>query len=248
MVDGAVPEFFVKVNGQCVQFAQFKHHAADGYGIGFHSVPLLLQRRQSGFGFLEAAAQFGVGGTVGFFGHGVGGIFCDTQAQHPGDGSQVLFQRPNVLVDKIRIRKHPLGIAQPDNDGLPVGKIRPKGRQEQFFQPFLGQMGRSAFVFPLKFVVTLPDDPAVTVGGVPGLGTENPAAVATEDLPGEGAGLTVPSAAVFTPLQLRLYLLPFPRFDDGRMAVLHIILRNLAFVDLGFLGEKIYRKGFLKQC
>lgn len=30
MVNGAVPEFFVKVNGQGVQFAQFKHHAADG--------------------------------------------------------------------------------------------------------------------------------------------------------------------------------------------------------------------------
>lgn len=101
---------------------------------------------------------------------------------------------------------------------------------------------------PLKFVVTLPDDPAVTVGGVPGLGTENPAAVGTENLPGEGAGLTVPIAAAFTSLQLCLNLFPFPRLDDGRMAVLHIILRNLAFVDLGFLGEEIHRKGFLKQC
>lgn len=194
----------------------------------------------------KAAAQFGVGGTVGFFGHGVGCVFCDAQAQHFSNGSQFLFQSPNVLVDKICIRKHPLGIAQPDNDGLSVGKIRPKGRQEQFFQPLLGQMGRFAFVFPLKFVVTLPDDPAVTVGGVPGLGTENPAAVGTEDLPGEGAGLTMPIAAAFTSLQLCLDLFPFSRLDDGRMAVLHIILRNLAFVDLGFLGEKIYREGFLQ--
>ena len=248
MVDGALPEFFVKGYGQGVQFAQFKHHAADGDGVHLHSVPLLLQRRQSGFGFFEAAAQVSVCGVVGFLGHGIGCVFFDAEAQHFGNGSQFLFQSPNVLVDKIRIRKHPLGIAQPDNDGLPVGKIRPKGRQEQFFQPFLGQVRRFAFVFPLKFVVTLPDDPAVTVGGVPGLGTENPAAVGTVDLPGEGACLTVPIAAVFTSLQLRLNLFPFPRLDDGRRAVLHIILRNLPFVDLGFLGEEIHRKGFLKQC
>ena len=109
-------------------------------------------------------------------------------------------------------------------------------------------MGRFAFVFPLKFAVTLPNDPAVTVGGVLGLGAENPAAVGTKDLPGEGAGLTVPTAAAFTLLQLCLDVFPFPRLDDGRMAVLHIILRNLPFVDLGFLGEEIHRKGFLKQC
>ena len=248
MVDGAVPEFFVKVNWQCVQFAQFKHHTADCNGIRFHLVPLPLQCCQFGFGFLKATAQFGVGGAVVFFGHGIGCVFFNAKAQHFGNGSQFLFQSPNVLVDKIRIRKHPLGIAQPDNDGLPVGKIRPKGRQEQFFQPFLGQVGRFAFVFPLKFVVTLPDDPAVTVGGVPGLGTENPAAVGTVDLPGEGAGLTVPIAAVFTPLQLRLHLFPFPRLNDGRVAILHIVLRRFALVDLGFLGEEIHRKGFLKQC
>ena len=44
----------------------------------------------------------------------------------------------------------------------------------------------------------------------------------------------MPIAAVFTSLQLHLNLFPFPRLDDGRMAVLHIILRNLPFVDLGF--------------
>ena len=248
MVDGALPEFFVKGYGQGVQFAQFKHHAADGNGIGFHSVPPLLQRRQSGFGFFKAAAQVGVSGAVGFLSRGIGCVFFDAEAQHFSNGGQFLFQSPNILVDKIRIRKHSLGIAQPDNDGLPVRKIRPKGRQEQFFQSLLGKMGRFAFVFPLKFVVTLPDDPAVTVGGVPGFGAENPAAVGTKDLPGERAGLTVSIAAVFTPLQLCLNLFPFPRLDDGRMAVLHIILRNLPFVDLGFLGEEIHRKGFLKQC
>lgn len=98
MVDGAVPEFFVKVNGQGVQFAQFKHHTADGYGIGFHSVPLLLQRRQSGFGFFEAAAQVGACGEVGFFRCGIGGIFCDTQAQEPSIARQNRNKRTRAFL------------------------------------------------------------------------------------------------------------------------------------------------------
>ena len=86
MVDGAVPELFVEDHGQGVQLTQFKHHAADGDGVRLHFIPLFLQRRQLGFGFFEAVAQFGVSGTVGFFGHGVGGVFCDAQAQHSGAG------------------------------------------------------------------------------------------------------------------------------------------------------------------
>lgn len=86
MVDGALPEFFVKGYGQGVQFAQFKHHAADGNGVRFHLFPPPLQRCQLGFGFFKAVTQVGIGGAVGFFRCGIGGIFCDTQAQHPGDG------------------------------------------------------------------------------------------------------------------------------------------------------------------
>lgn len=111
MVDGAVPEFFVKVNGQGVQFAQFKHHAADGNGVRFHLSPPPLQRCQLGFGFFKAVTQVGVCGAVGFFGHGISCVFFNAEAQHFGNGGQFLFQSPNVLVDKIRIRKHPLGIA-----------------------------------------------------------------------------------------------------------------------------------------
>lgn len=224
MVDDAVPEFFVEDYGQSVQLTQFKHHAADGNGIGFHSVPLLLQRCQSGFGFLKAAAQFGVGGAVGFLSRGIGGVFCDAQAQHSGDGGQFFFQNLNIRINEVRVREHPLGIAELVDGGIPIGKILPKGCQVQFLHPVLGQMGFFAFVFPLKFVVTLPDDPAVTVGGMPCLSPENPAAVDTKDLPGEGAGLTVPTAAAFTLLQLCLDVFPFPRLDDGRVAVLHIVL------------------------
>ena len=107
-------------------------------------------------------------------------------------------------------------------------------------------MGRFSFALPFEFPVALPDDSPVAVGGVPGFCPENFAAVGAEDLPGKGTGLAVPGAAVFAPFQLRLHLLPLPRFDDGRVAVFHIILGNLSLIDLGFLGEKIYREGFLQ--
>ena len=231
MVDGAVPEFFVEDYGQSVQLTQFKHHAADGDGVRLRFVPLFLQRRQLGFGFFEAVAQFGVSGTVGFFGHGVGSIFCNAQAQHPGDGGEFLFQSLNIRINEVCVREHPLGIAEPVDGGVPVGKILPKGCQVQFFQPLLGQVGCFAFAFPFELAVALPDDTAVTVGGVPGFGTENIAAVGADDLPGEGAGLMVPVAAVFAPFQFHLNLLPFPRLDDGGMAVLHIVLGNLPLID-----------------
>lgn len=247
MVDDAVPEFFVEGYGQGIQFTQFKHHASNGDGVHLHFVPLFLQRRQLGFGFFKAAAQFGVGGTVGFFGHGVGGVSCDTQAQHLGDGGQFLFQNLNIRINEVRVREHPLGIAELVDGGIPVGKILPKGDQVQFLHPVLGQMGCFAFAFPFEFAVALPDNTAVAVGGVPGFGTENITAVGADDLPGEGAGLMVTVAAVFAPFQFHLNLFPFPGFDDGRVAVLHIVLGNLPLIDLGFLGEEIHRERLLKQ-
>ena len=121
MVDGALPELFVKVNGQRVQFAQFEHHTADGNGVGFHSVPLLLQRCQSGFGFLKAAAQIGVSGAVGFFRRGVDGVFLDAQPQHPDDAGQLRLQCLNVCVNEIRVRERPLSAAELVDGGVPVG-------------------------------------------------------------------------------------------------------------------------------
>ena len=247
MVDGAVPEFFIEGHGQGIQLTQFKHHAANGDGARFRLVPLLLQCCQLGFGFFEAVAQFGMGDTVGFFGHGVGGVFCDAQAQHPGDGGQFLFQSLNIRINEVRVRKHPLGIAELVDGGVPVGKILSKGSQVQFFQPLLGQMGCFAFAFPFELAVALPDNTTVAVGGVPGLCSENIAAVGADDLPGEGAGLMVLVAAVFAPFQLYLNLLPFPGFDDGGVAVLHIVLGNLSLIDLGFLGEEIHRERLLEQ-
>ena len=48
-------------------------------------------------------------------------------------------------------------------------------------------------------------------------------------------------------MQKNMHLFPLPRLDNGRMAVLHIILGHFSLVDLCFLGEKIHREGFLQQ-
>ena len=85
-----------------------------------------------------------------------------------------------------------------------------------FLEYFIAVL-RFAFAFPFELAVALPDNTAVAVGGVPGFGSENIAAVSADDLPGERAGLMVPVAAVFAPFQFHLNLLPFPRLDDGGM-------------------------------
>ena len=121
MVNGAVPELFVEGQRQGGQFSQLEHHTADGNGIGFHSVPLLVQCCQLGFGFLKAAAQIGVSGAVGFFRRGVGGVFLDAQPQHPSDASQLLLQCLNVCVNEIRVRERPLSAAELVDGGVPVG-------------------------------------------------------------------------------------------------------------------------------
>lgn len=47
---------------------------------------------------------------------------------------------------------------------------------------------------------------------------------------------------------LSLHPVPFLRLDDGRMAVLYIILRNLALVDFRFLLKEVHRVSFLQKC
>lgn len=108
-------------------------------------------------------------------------------------------------------------------------------------------MGRGAFGFILEFAVALPDHSAVLVIGVPHLGAVHAAAVAAEDLPGEGTAAVVASALPLPPGDLRLHRFPFLGTDDCRVAVLHIVLGHLAFVDLHGLGEKIHGVPFLKQ-
>ncbi|MPN20741.1 hypothetical protein SDC9_168120 [bioreactor metagenome] len=51
----------------------------------------------------------------------------------------------------------------------------------------------------------------------------------------------------FTPFHFKLHRIKFVRLNNGRMAILHIVLRNFTLVDFGSFGEKIHREAFLQQ-
>ena len=104
-----------------------------------------------------------------------------------------------------------------------------------------------AFLIALEFAVTLPDHAAVLAVGMPHLGTVKFSAVTADDLRGKQPGAVMILPNCFSPLELRLYMIPFVRVDDGRVAVLNIVLRYLALIDFHFLLEKIHCEAFLKE-
>ncbi len=107
------------------------------------------------------------------------------------------------------------------------------------FQIFFVQMGCMAFFGFLELGVALPDDPAVFAVGVPDLGAVIFAAIAADQLSGKGAVVVGTAGIVFSPCQFQLHLSPFLRLNDGFVAVFHIVLGNLALVDLHPLLQKI---------
>lgn len=143
MVDGALPEFFIESQGQIVQLTQLEHHATDGDGVRIHFISLFLQGGQFGLDLLVVAAQVIMGGSVAFFRDGVGSILFDTHPQHCGDSAQFFFQVGNIGIDKIGVRKYLLGVAEPVDGTVPIGKVFAQGRQK----PVLSGAPRSDVAF-----------------------------------------------------------------------------------------------------
>ena len=98
-----------------------------------------------------------------------------------------------------------------------------------------------------ELAVAPPDGALVFVGGMPDLGTEVTTTVPADQPGGKYAVAAVAAPNSFPALQLTLHQLPLSRVNDGRVAVLHIILRHLALVFLLFLGEKIHRERLLQE-
>lgn len=73
------------------------------------------------------------------------------------------------------------------------------------------------------------------------------AAITTFKLRAKNALTAVCSAYGFPTLDLLLNGLPFIRVNDRLVAVLDIVLRHFALVDLPFLGQKICRKALLRR-
>ena len=82
---------------------------------------------------------------------------------------------------------------------------------------------------------------------MPDLGAEVTAAVPADQPGGKDAVAAVATPDGFPALQFPLHQLPLGGGDDGRVAVLHIILRYLTLVFLLFLGEKIHRERLLQE-
>lgn len=73
------------------------------------------------------------------------------------------------------------------------------------------------------------------------------AAVGADELGGEAVlgGIGVPQPC--PPFELDLNHVPLFLGDDGRMGVLDVVLRDLAVVDLGRVGEEILDEGLLED-
>mgnify|MGYP007059316931 CR=1 FL=1 len=91
-------------------------------------------------------------------------------------------------------------------------------------------MRRCAKVVALELAVALVNHTAIFTVGVPNLRTKVTPAVSADDFRGVNAGTTVGLDASFP--ELRLHKIELIRRDNCRMAVLHVILRNLTLIDL----------------
>ena len=108
-------------------------------------------------------------------------------------------------------------------------------------------MGRFAFVFAFKFVVTLPNHSAIFIGGVPHLRAEESTTVSADDTGGENALSAVLATDSFAPLKFGLHLVELLWCDNWLMAVLHIVLWHFPLVHFLLFGKEIHREAFLRN-
>lgn len=129
---------------------------------------------------------------------------------------------------------------------VPAYDKRIHGSQESLLNRLFGKRRRFAF-FAVEFMIALPDDPAVFVGGMPYLCPEKRTAICADQARGEYGIPAVASPQGFPPCHLVLHKVPLFRCNNGRMAVLHIILRNRTIVDLFLFREEVDRVAFLQK-
>lgn len=98
----------------------------------------------------------------------------------------------------------------------------------------------ATLIFVLELIVALPYRPLVLVGGVPGLGTEEPSAVFAYKPCSENTVPAVPSAEAFSPCHLKLNQLPVLGRDDGIVGTLNIVLRNFTVVIFHLMLQEVH--------
>lgn len=83
---------------------------------------------------------------------------------------------------------------------------------------------------------------------MPDLAAINAATLAADNAPGKWMQAACKTPIRLAGFQLVLYEVEKLRFDNGRMAVRHIILRHFALVDLLLFGEEIHREFLLARA
>ena len=150
-----------------------------------------------------------------------------------------------IFFDANAVRESILHQAAVLKDALLVAKYLIECSYESGLNGPLIQMWSRTFLFALEFSVALPDDPAVLAAGVPYLGTKKGAAVSTNDTGSKDAFSAVLPAKRLSAFEFSLHLVKFLRRNDELIAVLHIILRHLALVDLSLFREEVHGETFL---
>ncbi len=105
----------------------------------------------------------------------------------------------------------------------------------------------AAVFLVLELFVALPYRPFVLACGVPGLGTEETAAIFADEPCSEYAVSAVPSTEGFSSCHLKLHQFPILRWDDSIVGMLDVVLRNFAVVFLHLVLKEVYRKLLLKE-
>ena len=163
------------------------------------------------------------------------GIFLDAplgQFRHHCNLSEQLFQ---FRVNGGTVGKVILHNAAVRQQSVFVIQQLIERRQKPSLDVLLLQMGRLAFPLPSELLVALPNGAAVFAVG----GTVKAAAVAADDAGGENAAAAVAVTRPLPPRKLGLHLVKLLRINDGLVALLDVILRNLALVDLYFLIQEV---------
>ena len=110
-----------------------------------------------------------------------------------------------------------------------------------------GLLNDASGLISFEFAVALPDDAAVFVRGMPHLAAVKPTAAAADEFSRKAACAVMRTACLLPSRQLILRHVKDLWLDDGRMAVLDIILRYLAFIDLHLFCEKVRAESLLQQ-